>query len=158
MRLYIIILFLCAVAFNSSAQCTTRKNLKLIDNHAVTIAGDTIKDIGPNLLKITGYDKPLYSNKETFFATNNGTSTINAINITFNYFDRQNRQLHSVSHTIECSIPPGETRQLSVSSWDKQNSFYYYRSAKPRRQATPYMVSHSINFAVLHQSQELLQR
>lgn len=150
MKLYSIILILCAIAINCSAQRTTRKNLKPINNHAVTIAGDTIRDISANLLKITGYDKPLNSNKETFFASNNGTSTITAMNITFNYFDSQNRQLHSASHAIECSIPPGETRQLSVSSWDKQKSFFYYRSAKPRRKATPYSVTHTINFVISH--------
>ena len=150
MRILAVILTILAIGLTAEAQRTTRKNLKPINNHAMTIAGDTIRDISANLLKITGYDKPLNSNKETFFVSNNGTSTITAMNITFNYFDSKNRQLHSASHTIECSIPPGETRQLSVSSWDKQKSFFYYRSAKPRRKATPYSVTHTINFVISH--------
>lgn len=152
MKLYSIILILCAIAINCSAQRTTRKGLKEIprtDSSAIANV-DTLRNASTSVVEISGYDKPLSSHLETFFVTNKGNNMVKAINITFNYFDRKNRQLHSASHTIECSIPPGETRQLSVSSWDKQKSFFYYRSAKPRRKATPYSVTHTINFVISH--------
>lgn len=155
MRIIVIILTLLAIGFTAEAQRTIRKGLKEIprtDSSAIVLC-DTLKNASATVVEISGYDKPLSSHLETFFATNKGDLTIKAINITLNYFDRKNRQLHSVTKTIDCSIPPGETRQISTSSWDKQKSFYYYRSAKPRRQATPYSVTHTINFIVLHQSQ-----
>ena len=148
MRTLFVILTLMVLAFNCDAQRTTRKGLKLKEERATTIEGDTVINPATDILKISGYDKPLYSTKETFFVTNNGDNTILGINITFNYFDKQNRQLHQVTKAVKCDIPPGETRQLSISSWDKQNSFYYINSAQPRRQATPYSVTHSIDFVV----------
>ncbi len=148
MRTLFVILTLVTLAFNCDAQRTTRKNLKLKEIADTTVVCDTIITATDSLVAIKGYDKPLNSTKETFFATNKGKSAIVGINITFNYFDNQNRQLHQVTKTINCSIPPGETRQLSISSWDKQKAFYYYRSPQPRRQATPYNVTHSIDFVV----------
>ena len=148
MRPSVVIFILVVLALNCSAQRTTRKNLKLKEVADTTIVCDTLRNINTNIIEISGYDKPLNSKKETFFATNRGESTIVSIGITLNYFDNQKRQLHKVSKTINCSIPPSETRLLSIPSWDKQNSFYYHRSVQPRRQATPYSVTHSIDFVV----------
>lgn len=152
MKILISILFLLATILCCEAQRTTRSGLKLkkienVDSVAI-IAIDTLKNSDTHIVEISGYDKPLSSHLETFFVTNNGNALITCIDITFNYFDRKNRQLHSATHTIDCRIPSGETRQLSISSWDKQKSFYYHRSAKPRRQATPYSVTHTINYVV----------
>lgn len=147
MRILVAISIL-VVALNCLAQRTTRKNLKLREITDTTIVCDTLTNVLTDIVVISGYDKPLTSHYETFFATNKGNTTITVINITFNYFDNKKRQLHSATKNINCTIPPGETRQLSVSSWDKQKSFYYYRSAKPRRQATSYSVTHRINFII----------
>ncbi len=151
MKSLFIILSFIFVLF-CSAQRTTRKHLKVKDNHSITLVGDTITNINDSILKISGYDKPLNSYKESFFATNNSNDTIIHIQLTFNYFDSQKRQLHSATKNINCTIPPGETRQLSISSWDKQKAFFYYRSPQPRRQATPYSVTHSIDFVVTTKS------
>ena len=148
MRLLVAISILVAVTLNSSAQRTTRKNLKLKEVADTTIVCDTLRNTDTHIIEISGYDKPLNSNKETFFVSNRGEATIVSIGITLNYFDSQERQLHKTTKTINCSIPTGETRLLSIPSWDKQNSFYYHRSAQPRRQATPYSVTHSIDFVV----------
>lgn len=140
------------MAINIMAQRTTRRNLKEIPkvdtSTVLKTRTDTLKEIGTNEIIISGYDKPLSSHRETFFVTNNSNNTITALNITFDYRDRKNRQLHSVTTTIDCEIPSGTTRQLSISSWDKQKSFYYYLSAKPRRKATPFSVHHTINFVI----------
>ena len=148
MRYSIVILALTIAIFNCLAQRTTRKNLKLKEVADTTIVCDTLRNTDTHIIEISGYDKPLNSNKETFFVSNRGEATIVSIGITLNYFDSQERQLHKTTKTIHCSIPPGETRLLSIPSWDKQNSFYYHRSAQPRRQATPYSVTHSIDFVV----------
>lgn len=151
MRYSIIIIALIAIGFNCMAQRATRKNLKVKPTADTTIVCDTLTCPNTDIVVISGYDKPLYSTKETFFVTNNGKNTIVGINITFNYFDNQNRQLHQATNTVKCNIPPGETRHLSISSWDKQKAFYYYRSPQPRRQATPYKVNHNINYIVTNE-------
>lgn len=152
MRFLLGILIILTTTLVCDAQCTTRKGLKpkkvIVVDSTASVVVDTLKNADTHIVEISGYDKPLSSHHETFFATNKSKATIKSIGITFNYFDRKNRQLHSAKVTIDCSIPPGETRLLSIKSWDKQNSFYYYRSAKPRRQATPYSVTHSIYFVV----------
>lgn len=148
MRLSLITLAFAIAMFNCMAQRTTRKNLNVKPTADTTIMCDTLTNTLTDILIISGYDKPLTSHYETFFATNKGSTTITTINIKFNYFDNQNRQLHSATRNISCLIPPGETRLISISSWDKQKSFYYFRSAKPRRQATSYSVTHSINYII----------
>ena len=152
MRIILGILILLLPTLYCDAQRTTRKGLKVkpvvTTDSVAKCSTDTLLNADTHIIAISGYDKPLNSHKETFFATNKSNKTVKTIGITLNYFDRKNRQLHSATTTIDCSIPPGETRLLSIKSWDKQNSFYYHLSAKPRRQATPYSVTHTINFVV----------
>ncbi len=132
------------VLFSVGAEKSTRQRLKVkpvVESlraqpvNADTILPDTTKVV------VAGYDKPLMSRKESFFVTNGYDSAITLIVIEFNYADMSNRQLHTSTHKVNCYIPAGETRQIYVSSWDKQLSFYYYQSHKPRRQSTPYKVS-----------------
>ena len=55
--------------------------------------------------------------------------------------------LHRRQISVPCDIPAGETRNLSIQSWDKQQSFYFVRSTVPSRtdQATPYDVTISVD-------------
>ncbi len=127
---------------------TTRKRLKTATvtattrQTAVTGAYDTITERADTAVSLAGYDKPLRSRNETLFVTNHTTDTITAITIRINYMDMRKRQLHSAERTVRTTIPPKSTRQISMRSWDRQQSFYYIRSAKPRSGvATPYDVS-----------------
>lgn len=135
-----------------SAQRTSRKGLKTaVEAQQATSAAtadiDTIVAPTPHTVDINGYDKPLRSRRESFFATNNAKQTVCGIAITINYYDSDRRQLHQAKRNIVSDIPAGETRQLSFPSWDSQQSFYYVRSAVPRRaeQATPYDVAIAID-------------
>lgn len=90
---------------------------------------------------LAGFDKTADSKIETFFATNNSSHTIRRIDVRIEYFMTDGRQLHAQNHSIECAIPPKETRLLSIPSWDRQKSYYYINSRRPaRRQATPFKV------------------
>lgn len=88
----------------------------------------------------TGYDKPLSSDVESFFVTNNTDCILKSVSLDIEYLTLDSLQLHKRFIRLEVDVPPSETRLVSFKSWDKQNSFYYYLSAKPRRQATPFMV------------------
>lgn len=127
---------------------TTRKKLRsaagvaTTERPVTTAAYDTITGIDKTAVGLSGYDKPLRSRNETLFVTNHTTDTILAITIRINYMDMRKRQLHSAERTVRTTIPPNSTRQITMRSWDRQQSFYYIRSAKPRSGvATPYDVS-----------------
>jgi hypothetical protein len=92
-------------------------------------------------LLLTGYDKPLNSDTETFFVTNNTDCDLTTISIEIEYLTLDSRQLHKRFERIKCDIPAGETRKIDIRTWDRQHSFYYHLSTRPRRQATPYTIS-----------------
>lgn len=88
----------------------------------------------------SGYDKPATATKEAFLTTNKTDVTLIEITVSITYKDMKDRMLHKRSSIIKCNIPPGETRKLEIPTWDSQMSYYYFRSAEPKRTATPYKV------------------
>ncbi|MBQ4345295.1 MAG: hypothetical protein IJC40_05270 [Muribaculaceae bacterium] len=151
-HLFSLISIVFTIAIVGMAQNTTRPNLE----PEITTAGQPTEFtdsliVDSSLISISGYDKPLRATKETFFVSNKYACDITAISITFNYYDMQGRQLHAVTQEITQEIPSGETRQLYIPSWDKQQAFYYYLSPQPRRSATPYKVEYRINYVRLRQ-------
>lgn len=127
------------------AERTTRRNLKPAKTDteiSLTPAYDTVATPDASVISVNGYDKPLRSRRETFFATNNSTESIARIAFSIRYFDSKQRLLHQTVHNVPADIPAGETRQINIPSWDTQFNFYYLRSAIPQRaqQATPYDV------------------
>lgn len=126
---------------------TTRKNLRLAPaNITATVAApDTIlvdsiaTADGEAPIRLSGYDKPLRSPRESLFVTNNTTLDIDGIVLALDYFDKSGRKIHSRSVTVRCDLPKGQTRKIDFASWDIQQSFYYKLSPQPRRDgASPY--------------------
>lgn len=97
-----------------------------------------------NKIKFYGFDKTANSSMESFFVSNRLNHTLKRITLEITYLDMQKRQLHSRSVSFDCDIPSCETRRQDIKSWDTQKSFYYFKSAKPRRQATPFTVSFNL--------------
>ncbi len=157
MKHTLLFILLAMLVLPIEAQRTTRRKLKAAKIESTVEQATTIVDtVIPNTLEapavsIKGYDKPLRSRRETFFASNNGKREICALAYTIRYYDTQDRLLHSASHNTSCIIPAGETRQLSIRSWDIQNAFYYRLSTVPERaaQATPYNVKISVDTVFL---------
>lgn len=88
----------------------------------------------------SGYDKTISSKIESFFITNKTDCLLESVTIEIEYLTTESAQLHKRYERIAYPIPAGETRKIDIRTWDKQNSFFYYLSVKPRRQATPFMV------------------
>lgn len=88
----------------------------------------------------SGYDKTISSKTESFFITNTTDCFMESVTIEIEYLTTDSFQLHKRFERIAYPIPAGETRKIDIRTWDKQNSFYYYHSVKPRRQATPFVV------------------
>lgn len=94
---------------------------------------------------ISGFEKTLRSRWETFFVTNHSSRCIASITVDIEYLDTKGRQLHrrpGIGITFPEPIPPGETRQAKIATWDSQSVRYYHLSppARTRAQATPFMV------------------
>lgn len=127
----------------SRRQSTSRGHLKPVAETTATMTSDTVSADTLDIT-ITGYDKPVNATKETFFVVNHTDLTLTELTVTFTYSDMQGRQLHQVTHTVSCDIPPSGTRMLTVPTWDRQHTFRYHLSAPTRKQSTPYRVSHRI--------------
>lgn len=107
----------------------------LTDNDS-TAEFDSIK----NLIRFYGYDKTANSSMESFFMVNGCDFNLTRMGLEITYLDLQGRQLHQRLVEFECILPPHQTRRKDIKSWDIQKAFYFHRSAKPRRQATPFDV------------------
>lgn len=113
---------------------TTRPHLNAATqerHHGEATRPDTLAaNVGD--VEISGYDKPLRSNRESAFFTNHTSQRVKAIIITITYLDSRKRTLHTRRVRLTTDIPPGETRQAYWRSWDLQNTFYYHLSQRPR--------------------------
>ena len=112
---------------------------------------DTIMMPPPDSLVVAGYDKTLRSRCESFFLSNRYASdTVLSVVMRIDYSDMTGRALHNRVDTLDCHLPPGDTRNYSIATWDRQASFYYHLSAPPRRtQGVPYRVHVTIHRAIV---------
>ena len=97
-------------------------------SHVPGFAGtDVVADsAAADLIKITSYDKPLRSLRETFFVTNlSATDTLTRLMVSLTYLSvSDSAMLHSRSASLSCEIPPLQTRQLYLVAWDRQYTYY----------------------------------
>lgn len=91
-------------------------------------------------IRFYGFDKTASSKTESFFIVNGTDSILTSMTVEITYYDMKHRQLHRRDVDIVCDIPANETRRIDTPTWDTQRSFYYIKSVKPRRQATPFDV------------------
>ncbi len=146
---------LIALALSAAAQRTTRRGLHVAGTPEAEsgIKADTLHTPQPDSIKISGYDKPLRSSHETMFVTNTTGRHITGLRIQLDYYDTAGNILHSRQCDVAADIPPGTTRQIAIRSWDRQNSFFYRLSARPRKaDATPYDVRCSILYLLTPRS------
>lgn len=156
-RLLPLLLMTVVVALSLSADKTRRRHIKVKPEITVSPAAitapsttDTICCGLDSLISRSGYDKPLHSRVETIFITNRLDRPLTHLSLSIIYRDMQGRQLHRATRQLDCNIPPGETRMLTFSSWDRQMSFYYHRSRPPKRSpGTPFDISTTVVSAVV---------
>lgn len=132
----------------------TGPGLSRPQREATVNPADTIADPRTGAIILSGYEKTNSSSRETFFATNNlgPDSTVTAIELTLTYSDSEGRMLHRRTELVRCLIPPGETRALSLPTWDTNRAFHYRGSpAPPRRRSTPFDVTSAVNRLVIKQ-------
>lgn len=159
-RPHIIIIILAALSVSATslhAEKTLRGKLRTKTSAGTGVkpdttlctSFDTIRVMSQTDLRLSGYDKPLNSRKESLFVSNRLTTDITAIGLRLIYTDMAGRSLHEVTREIRAEIPAEATRRIEFPSWDRQNSFYYHKGRKPRvDNVSPYDVKCTVTYYV----------
>ena len=137
-----IAMLLCPATLSKRTR-TTRHTPKVAVAPDSTVIRTVADSIVEEAVTLSGYEKTLRSRIETLYAANSlENDTIFSLSVEIEYPDMRGRQLHRRIVEIACEIPPGQRRQLSFTSWDRQFVMYYHLSAPTRTsaQATPYDV------------------
>lgn len=156
----IMMVLMAAVSLTAAArQKTTRGKLTLNEDKPRTETTHTDTDTvrtstATDSVRITGYEKAQSSAYESFFVVNNSADYLSSINITITYLDMKGRQLHKRTETVACKLASGDTKNLSIRSWDKQKVWYYnLTQSRHNDYATPYDVEVRVNYYVRPKAQ-----
>lgn len=129
---------------------TTRRNLRSIQVPLVEMTAtdslltDSLNQVDPAAVTLKGYSKRASDSKESFFITNNTPHRMSAVRLLLRYSTMDGAMLTQRSVTVPVSLKPGETKLVSIKSFDVQRLFYYYAGPQPRKQATPYQVAYRL--------------
>ena len=140
--LFLAVSLLCVNTLDARTR-TTRKNLQSLEVPvAVMDAADGLlpdsldTDIDPNAVTLKGYSKRASDSKESFFITNNTKHRMSAVRLLLRYTTMSGEMLTQRTVTVPVSLKPGETKLVSVKTFDVQRLFYYYavpsRASRPR--------------------------
>lgn len=145
--LTVLAVLLCVSTLDARTR-TTRKNLQSLEVPvAVMESGDGLLpdsldiSVDPNAVTLKGYSKRASDSKESFFITNNTKHRMSAVRLLLRYTTMNGEMLTQQTVKVPVNLKPGETKLVSVKSFDIQRLFYYYAGPKPRKQATPFKVA-----------------
>ena len=144
--LLLLVILVCASTLDARTR-TTRKNLRSTEVPVVALESsdgllpDSLAQIDPNAVSLKGYSKRASDSKESFFITNNTTHRMSAVRLMLRYSTMRGEMLTQRTVTMPVNLKPGETKLVSVKSFDVQRLFYYYAGPQPRKQATPFKVA-----------------
>ena len=145
--LFTVMLLLCVSTLDARTR-TTRKNLQSLEVPVAVMESndDLLPDsldagIDTHAVTLKGYSKRASDSKESFFITNNTKHRMSAVRLLLRYSTMNGEMLTQRTVTVPVSLKPGETKLVSVKSFDVQRLFYFYAGPKPRKQATPFKVA-----------------
>ena len=143
----VLLLLLLFAATVEGRTRTTRKNLRSTEVPVVALETsdgllpDSLMDIDPRAVTLKGYSKRASDSKESFFITNNTNHRMSAVRLLLRYTTMNGEMLTQRAVNVPVSLKPGETKLVSIKSFDVQRLFYYYAGPQPRKAATPFQVS-----------------
>ncbi len=147
----LLLAILCVSTLELDARTrTTRKNLRSNQVPVAVIEAsddllpDSLAAVDPNAVTLKGFNKRASESKESFFITNNTSHRMSAVRLLLRYTTMNGELLTQRSVTVPVSLKPGETKLVSVKSFDVQRLFYYYAGPQPRKQATPFKVAYRL--------------
>ena len=129
---------------------TTRKNLRstevpvMVLEQADDMLPDSLAQVDPDAVSLKGYSKRASDSKESFFITNNTSHRMSAVRLLMRYTTMAGEMLMQRTVNVPVNLKPGETKLVSVKSFDVQRLFYYYAGPQPRKQATPFKVAYRL--------------
>lgn len=139
-------MLLCVNSLDARTR-TTRKNLRSIEVPVMAIEPsdgllpDSMAQVDPDAVTLKGYSKRASDSKESFFITNNTSHRMSAVRLLLRYSTMNGEMLTQRQVTVPVSLKPGETKLVSIKSFDVQRLFYYYAGPQPRKSATPFRVA-----------------
>lgn len=145
--LLVLLMMLMCISTIDARTRTTRKNLQSLEVPVVALESndgllpDSLVDIDPNAVTLKGFSKRASDSKESFFITNNTTHRMSAVRLLLRYTTMNGEMLTQRAVTVPVSLKPGETKLVSIKSFDIQRLFYYYAGPQPRKSATPFQVA-----------------
>lgn len=147
LTLALLLALLCSATLDARTR-TTRKHLKTTQVPVVAIDPDDtlLPDsidfaFDPDAVTLKGFSKRASDSKESFFITNNTSQRMSAVRLLLRYTTMSGEMLTQRTVSVPVSLKPGETKLVSIKSFDVQRLFYYYAGPQPRKQATPFKVA-----------------
>ena len=147
----LLLFLLCVSTLDVDARTrTTRKNLRSVEVPVVvmetddSLLPDSLMQVDPAAVSLKGYSKRASDSKESFFITNNTSHRMSAVRLFLRYTTMQGEMLTQRTVTVTVNLKPGETKLVSVKSFDEQRLFYYYAGPRPRKAATPFQVAYRL--------------
>ena len=131
----LLLLTLMPALIAGAKENTKRKNLtpadKGVKQETVAIDSVIVDDalqFTEGIVTMKGYSKLTGANKESFMLVNHSNLHLSGLEIRFKYTDLDGAIIHERTATVECDLPPFQSRQVSIKSFDEGHRFYYYRS------------------------------
>ena len=147
----LMLIVLCISALDVDARIrTTRKNLRSTEVPVVALEADdallpdSLAQRDPNAVTLKGFSKRASESKESFFITNNTGHRMSAVRLLLRYTAMSGEMLTQRTVNVPVNLKPGETKLVSIKSFDVQRLFYYYAGPQPRKQATPFKVAYRL--------------
>ena len=144
--LSLLLILLCINTLDARTR-TTRKNLQSLEVPVAALVPDdsllpdSLAQFDPDAVSLKGFSKRASDAKESFFITNNTDSRMSAVRLLLRYTTMGGEMLTQRTVNIPVNLKPGETKLVSVKSFDVQRLFYFYAGPQPRKQATPFKVA-----------------
>lgn len=140
MRATLLTVILALMALSATGQRLTRPKAKVKTVEAVQSA-PAIDTLPAENVRITGYDKPLRSRRESMIVTNCGKEPFDSVRLTMTYTDDRGTLLNTRTITVAAHLHPGQAKSVSIRSWDVNNSYYYFLTPPTRAAGTPFRLS-----------------
>ena len=150
LSLLLVALMVLSTSVMDARTRTTRKNLRstavpvLALEQDDALLPDSLAAVDPAAVSIKGFSKRASESKESFFITNNTGDRMSAVRLLLRYTTMSGELLTQRAVTVPVQLQPGETKLVSIKSFDVQRLFYYYAGPQPRKQATPFQVAYRL--------------
>lgn len=99
----------------------------------------------PMVVGLYGYTKRQNDAKETFVLRNETHNyRISRVVLKLIYKTEAGESFHSREVSLECDLLPGESRMLSIGSFDVSKMYYYYKMPPKKASGIPFRIQYDL--------------